>query len=215
MPKRTNEFQQVVRLIHKGLEAANASVTESVMLKEQKTLSEREVDILVERKENGRPQQIAIECRDWKREATLPWIDELIGKYIDLGVQRVIAVSKRGFSKSARLKAAAYGIECISMQRALSTDWPRQFIEPGLVIMPRIVMHLKKLEMILDPPSGEALKPSTILHDDNGHGEELRALWPKLFAPVIEKHINGYMGQHFFEVFQTMGDLKKSWSFVC
>ena len=70
--------------------------------------------------------RIAIECRDHRRGSDLKWIDELIGKYNSLPVDRIVAVSRQGFSKSALAKADAHRIETRTLKAAMDADWPEE-----------------------------------------------------------------------------------------
>jgi len=124
MPARTNDFQQLVHRIYAQLND-DAVVTESALLQAHDG-TRREVDILIEYRVADVPMRIAVECRDHRRSSDIQWIDSLLGKYRDLPVDRIIAVSKNGFSKSARRKASAHRIELRSLRSAMSADWPKE-----------------------------------------------------------------------------------------
>jgi hypothetical protein len=123
MPKRTNEFQQMVTSIYSQIVPAGGRVTESAFLRENGTGAEREVDVLIEHNVAGHDIKIAVECRDHGRDQNLAWIDGLIGKYSRLKVNQIIAVSSSPFSDSAKTKAADHNIEAITVNEALTTDW--------------------------------------------------------------------------------------------
>ncbi len=65
MPKRSNEFQQLIHHIYTQLASEDAEVTEPAFVKERDSEAEREVDILIEDEVAGVKVRIAIECRDW------------------------------------------------------------------------------------------------------------------------------------------------------
>lgn len=127
MPKRTNEFQSLIAFIETKLASAGVKVTESAELEEYKGSSLREVDILIEAEVNGHPLKIALECRDRRKPQDKEWIDGLIGKYRDLKISQVVAVSKSGFTKGALDKAAEVGIRTLTLQEAQEADWPEEF----------------------------------------------------------------------------------------
>ena len=60
MPKRTNEFQQLIKLIEKQLSSKDISIEESKFLEDFRTGRQREVDIYLETK-------IFIIINDFKR----------------------------------------------------------------------------------------------------------------------------------------------------
>jgi hypothetical protein len=121
VPARTNEFQQIVKYIYDQI-SPGATVTESAFLKERDgTL--REVDILIEWKFAGTDLQMAVECRDYTRDQNIEWLDQLIGKYRDLRVDKIVAVSSSKFRPAAKRKAKEHGIEAITVNEALTKDW--------------------------------------------------------------------------------------------
>ena len=101
MPPRTNAFQKLIACVERELAQAGAQVKESAELLEYEGSSAREVDVLIEATVNRHPVTIALECRDHKLRQDKTWIDQLVGKYRDLAVSHVIAVSKSGFTKGA------------------------------------------------------------------------------------------------------------------
>jgi len=112
-------------------------VTESVELKERGDDNgvPREVDILLETRVHGMDMRIAIECRGRTAKDDIKWIDELIGKYSDLGangVNKIVAVSQSGFSKGAQKKAAENLIDTLTLQEALEINWPSEFTRLGV-----------------------------------------------------------------------------------
>jgi len=96
------------------------------LLAEPGTSGTREVDVLIEAHVASESVRIAVECRDHARPADLTWIDQLEGKYRNLGIDKVIAVARSGFSADAALKASALGIETKTLREGLETDWPEQ-----------------------------------------------------------------------------------------
>ena len=64
MPKRTNEYQQLVYLIHEQLkDRPDTVVTESKMLIDRVTGDECEADVIVDTVASGVPIVIAVDCR--------------------------------------------------------------------------------------------------------------------------------------------------------
>jgi hypothetical protein len=75
MPKRTNEFQRLIAAIETNLAPLGAVVTESKLVKDVHSGTEREIDIAIESTVGPHPVLIAIECRDHGRPADVQWID--------------------------------------------------------------------------------------------------------------------------------------------
>src|SRR5207245_1001712 len=75
----------------------------------------------------GTDLRIAVECRGRKDRDDIRWIDGLIGKYRDLDIHKVVAVSQSGFTLGAKEKAAANRIDTLTLVQALETNWPAEF----------------------------------------------------------------------------------------
>jgi hypothetical protein len=135
MPKRTNDFQNLIASIYKQIVEKGGKVTESGMVYDKEADTLREVDVLVECRYAGHDFKIAIECRDRSRKDSVEWIDSLIGKSKSLLVNKVVAVSKEGFTQSAIKKAAFNNIDTLTLEEAIETDWSKYPIKPGIVLI--------------------------------------------------------------------------------
>jgi hypothetical protein len=122
MPKRSNEFQKLVALIN-GCLRDSGHVEESGLLVDKTTRLEREVDILISGTFADYPINISIEVTDRTRKAGTPWVEEMRAKHSDLPTDKLVLVSRRGFSRSALEKAKFHGIEAITFEEASETDW--------------------------------------------------------------------------------------------
>lgn len=135
MPKRTNDFQNLIASIYKQIVPDGGKVTESGMVYDVEAKILREVDILVEYRYLHHNFKIAIECRERSRKDSVEWIDSLVGKSKSLLVNKVVAVSKKGFARSAKNKAAANNIDTLTLEEAIDTDWDKYPIKPGMVLI--------------------------------------------------------------------------------
>ncbi|TXI22242.1 MAG: hypothetical protein E6Q61_09625 [Nitrosomonas sp.] len=136
MPKRSNEFQQLIYSIQQCL-AVGAIVTESKFLIDRQTGDKVEVDIVIESIVNGFPITISIEVRDRGRPATIEWIRESIGKHLTLPTNKLVLVSKAGFTKSALIKATENEIETLSLEQAGNYPWSdstKQLAKDGITL---------------------------------------------------------------------------------
>lgn len=71
----------------------------------------RQIDLVVTLP-GAPPKRVAFECRDRSRASDIMWIDQCIGKYIDLHqFDRVVIVSTKRLGPTARTKADRHGIE--------------------------------------------------------------------------------------------------------
>lgn len=72
-----------------------------------------------------------VECRDRSKRQDVMWLEQIEGKRRSLQPMRVIAVSKRGFTKPAVTKARAWGIELRAFED-LSADLVRSWLNPDM-----------------------------------------------------------------------------------
>lgn len=75
----------------------------------------REVDVAIFVDAGYRTLFIAIECRDRNGREGLPWIEQLVAKKRDIGADRMVAVTRNGFSRYARQSATANEIEAYTL----------------------------------------------------------------------------------------------------
>lgn len=124
MPKRTNPFQKLIYTIQHEL-AHEAVVTESKMLSNILTGSPVEVDVIIEAETGGIPLIIGIECIAEARAVTVEWVREMLGKHRDLPTDKLVLVSRSGFTSEAERYAAARRAEAIQLREAESFDWSK------------------------------------------------------------------------------------------
>jgi len=122
MPRRSNAFQRVTALLHAQL-SVGATVTESEMIPDARTGELREVDITVRSEVSGYPVLVGIECADYRRRATVQWVETMLGKHADLPTDKLVLVASGGFSKQALRKAEACGAICLSLKDAENVEW--------------------------------------------------------------------------------------------
>jgi hypothetical protein len=106
MPRRTNLFQRVVRVLHETI-GEDATIEESKMLVDSDTGQDREVDVVITRKIAGHKILVGVEARASKRKADVGWVEGLLRKHATLPTAKLVLVSESGFAESARRKAVA------------------------------------------------------------------------------------------------------------
>jgi len=138
MPKRTNPYQELVFKLESALAPTGARVVQSALLTDRSG-TQREVDVLIEGDVGGHSLRIAVECRTESRPQDVTWVDELLGKYAGLDVQRVVAVSRSGFSRSAlsAIESSRGRITALTFNDALVHDWRKEVA--GLVVALTVV----------------------------------------------------------------------------
>lgn len=123
MPQRTNEFQTLIALIERQLAQCGVEVTESKMVKDEVIGEDREVDVHLVINDGRETTTVGIECVANKRRADITWVEGRIQKHRDLGTNRVVLVSKSGFTKAARKKAEQHGALTLTVEQAAANDW--------------------------------------------------------------------------------------------
>lgn len=86
-------------------------VTSPAYVYDQAADEKREVDVLVEYTDaKGFNRKMAIECRDRKHTENVMWIEQLIQKREDLGLDYIVATTTKTFTEGAIKKAKYHGV---------------------------------------------------------------------------------------------------------
>jgi hypothetical protein len=99
----------VVNFVRQHSAQPGVTVTESKFLHDASLGIDREVDIVVEGSFDGDPVVTSIEVTEVGRSATVEWAERLIGKHRSLPTNRLMLVSKSGFTSSALAAVAREG----------------------------------------------------------------------------------------------------------
>jgi len=109
--KRGDDFENLVENLERLLATSDIKIERNVRLRDiETTHGTREVDILLTAKVGEGEYKVAIECRDRKKVDDITWMDALIRRREDLGLDKVIAVSKSNFSSAMMEKAKVHDI---------------------------------------------------------------------------------------------------------
>lgn len=212
MPKRTNDFQTLIKFIYDRITPAGGTVIESAMIYDKDSKTLREVDILIEHTISGHTIKIAVECRDRSRKDTIEWIDGLVGKTSSLDVNKVVAVSKKGFAQAAIDKAKSYGIDTLSIEEATEKDWESCFIKPGLVLFSDELCSLKNVLYATNGGYRE-LSDLGLNSEVELKGEivgTVKEVFELIFLKKIVPQAITYVKEHFMEIFKKYSDIKKT-----
>jgi hypothetical protein len=109
MPQRTTEFQTIVHFVRQHTAAQSVTVTESKLLPDSQLGVNREVDIVVEGQFDGERVVTSIEVIEHTRKGDLPWVEQQISKHRHLPTNRLVLISRSGFTKSALRAVTAEG----------------------------------------------------------------------------------------------------------
>lgn len=210
MAKQTNAFQKLIHHIHEKIENTNANVTEEAVLLEKNIESpvKRKIDVLIEKEVNGNIAKIAIECRDRAAKDDIKWIDCLIGKYRNLDVHKVIAVSNKGFSKSAFLKAKANGIDLKTIEEAFQIDFGDEFHQLGLIYISHIFKQ-EKLSMNFNPPLKKIPSLKALVYHNELEIGDLDGLANFCFEEGPKKKLIPYFKRNMLNLFKTKADAER------
>ena len=128
MPKRTNPFQELVALIELAFAQPGDKITASVEEKVVGLTKPREIDIVRETTAGQKRIKVTFEAKDESRPFDVTDVESYIGKYFGRGNVKtdvLVIVTRRGFTKTAREKAALYAgeITLLTLDEAKSFDW--------------------------------------------------------------------------------------------
>jgi hypothetical protein len=129
MPKRTNDFQDLVALIERVLAPRGAKITESALVLGANE-EEREIDVLIESPLGPYSMKVAVEAKDEKRKMDIVRFESIVGKYSKtsgIKVNQVVVVSRVGFSGNVVDRATAENIQLLTLTEALNTDWEKKY----------------------------------------------------------------------------------------
>jgi hypothetical protein len=212
MPRKTNDFQTLIKRIYEQIVPGGGTVTESGMVYDKDAGILREVDILVEYKYAGHEFRFMVECRSRSRKDTVEWIDGLIGKSKSLAVNKVVAVSSKGFAASAITKARANGIETFTLEKANETLWGEFPFKPGMVLLTDDIYQIHDVLY----KSGEdfiSMKQLDIEGDLEISGNivgSLKDFGNYFFQQFLIPQINKYKKDHFLELFKSRDVVEKT-----
>ncbi len=209
MPKRSNDFQALIRHLYEELVPTGVSVEESVLLADSAAgnASDREIDVSLTQEMAGIRFRIAVECRDRKRKADVQWIDELIGKFSRADVDKIVAVSSSGFTKNALAKAAEHNIETKTLVEAIEADWPSQFIRLGFARF-QAVPSVRRYHLEFDPPVIEPLDPEWIAIGEDGQELPFEEFLARLFGVTCEKAQSAFLQTDLASKFVSLEAMK-------
>jgi hypothetical protein len=93
----------------------------------------RQIDVLMRGRVGPLEILTIIECKDTNSVITVQEVDALHSKMQDVGAQKAVLVTHRGFSGTAKKKAARLGISLCTAQEARHARWPLRESVPFII----------------------------------------------------------------------------------
>jgi hypothetical protein len=204
MPKRHNLFQDLIASIHQQLPHPGR-VEESAMLLDSACNQKREVDIVIRSRVAGYDFVVSVECTDLARLATVEWIERMCSKHSTLPTDKLVLVSKSGFTEAAESKAKAFGAETLSLEVAEKVDWTKHVDHHAKLFLAAIdsLTVVKALSPTYKPASRfEGVSMQTLFLDPDGRpratADEIahavlynKEIISALYKNTVEKDVGG------------------------
>ena len=122
MARQGRTLEELVKLLEEIFSNdPNIKVTSPDYVKGTNSNTLREIDVSIRAKVGSVEILIMLECRDRNKRQDVNWIEQIAKKKEDVQASEAIAISTKGFSKSAITMAKTYGIELRTMDE-LSLD---------------------------------------------------------------------------------------------
>ena len=131
MTKASRDLEILVAKIQKQL-APDAEVLHDVKLDGRKSKRKRQIDVLVKEKIGQYPIQIIIDCKDHARPVDVKGVEEFYGLFSDVGAQKGVLVSPKGFTKTAKTRAEELQIDLYSPVDTNPHKWQVSVTIPAL-----------------------------------------------------------------------------------
>lgn len=120
--KAGKEYELLIDRMYRELEP-NAIVTFDDKIYDQRSQSERQIDVSIKYKFAGVEHLIIVQAKDHKRKADIAVVDQFLKVIEDTNANKGILISASGFTKNAITKAKSCGLECLSIHSALNKKW--------------------------------------------------------------------------------------------
>lgn len=104
--KKGKEFEKLINEIESAINP-DCKVEHNVKLVDIETGQKRQIDLVIT---DEKGEKVAIECRHHEKKQDAKWIEELDGRRKSLEAIAIVGVSKKGFTKPAKVKALARNI---------------------------------------------------------------------------------------------------------
>ena len=163
MPRKGKKFENEYAWLHEINK--DYKITSPAYLPDKITGEKREVDVLIQyNDEEGKQRNIAIECRDRNQNENVMWIEQLVTKKTDLGLDYMIATTTKDFTKSAVEKALHYGV-IIEKAEMLDSKLIEEKTKEFMCDIFYLVVKVKKCNFLLN--NGKEISLKKMLKNTN------------------------------------------------
>lgn len=193
MPKRTNDFQQLVREIQRALNGTSATVEESAMVRNPASDSLEEIDILVTFSQGEMEFRVGFSCRDHGRRGDKDWIRHLAKQREEMGLSRMVAVHSSGFSKQTRKLAVTENITLFHLQRQELHEVASEFSMPSAVFAVSVQASAEPcIDLVLQSSASPVLTSNQLVFEISidGRPVELPTLHKRILDVCKRKIFN-------------------------
>lgn len=132
MPKRTNEFQEHVADICAALAGGAAQIIESHLVPDDCGIGKHEIDVYIRHSDGRKMMSVVIEAKNESRKMTIPQFNSYVGRHTgkcSVKADRVVLVTRKGFVKQVKDKAAILGFELYTLVETVNPRWPNPGVE--------------------------------------------------------------------------------------
>jgi hypothetical protein len=154
MVRKGRNFEEVVKLIEETIAGEKIEVKSPDYIPDKDTGQPREVDISLRGKIGSSNVLIIIECRDRMKNPPqdTTWIEQITCKRNSVGADKVIAVSSKGFTEPAKIKAQKNEIELRTFDEICPEEINRWFFSSGYIIHNTQMKTVSTVEIKLNNP---------------------------------------------------------------
>lgn len=123
-PKPGQRFQDFVAVLERAFgHADGVTIHSPYKLRDKDTGRLREHDVVIVRKTHHGETLTAVECKDRGRPIGVDFVEQFSKKNEKTGIHHGIIVSATGFAETAKTKAKALNITCMTLAEAESHPW--------------------------------------------------------------------------------------------
>jgi Restriction endonuclease len=130
--KQATEYEKIAAGIYRML-SPSSHVQHDVKLLGKDSGTERQVDILIEDTVAGHKIAVAVDCKNWNSRIAVPDVGSFASFVKDIGMQKGVMLSKKGYSKNALRYAKQLGIDLCQLHDAASRNWKLDLRVPIVV----------------------------------------------------------------------------------
>ena len=145
--KLGKEFQDIIADIQIQL-SKESEVKSPDYIRGVFTKIDREVDVSIRTKIGLYDFLTVIECRDHKRPVDIKYIEEMVSKRDDIRANKLIIISKEGFSKTAKELARIRGLELLKFSDSEDFNWD-EFISTSVITIHQKHYDILSLDFIM------------------------------------------------------------------